>query len=256
MTDFELYFPETDYRFPMVFVKGTGNGTYLFGTEDKISIVIKDFYISKYPVTQRLWENIIGHNPSHFIGVNRPVETVSFSDITRNNGFLDKLNSSRGSSYKLNSDTVFRLPSETEWEYAARGGTHWTDGFIFSGSDDSNSVAWYEQNSGKYFEPGILTKLKNTEKGTETHDVGLKLPNQLGIHDMCGNVWEWCQDYFHSDIQEIPKDGSPCVYESGDRVLRGGCHHNWDIHCTVSKRYEIFPEAKDECIGFRIAASV
>lgn len=194
----------------------------------------------------------MGNNPSHFLGQERPVENVSFNDITQEDGFLNKLNLVFGNKYKA----VFRLPSEAEWEYAASGGTHWVDGFQFSGSHDISEVAWYEQNSGKYRDPEIISKLKNHEKGTETHTVGEKLANQLGIYDMCGNVWEWCQDYFQRDIYKIPKDGTPYLGETLDRVLRGGCHHNGAIHCTVSKRYEISPEAKDECIGFRIAASI
>lgn len=252
MSSFDIYFPEVSYSFPMVFVKGTGDTTYLFGASEKTDIHTNDFLISKFQVTQQLWEYIMGNNPSHFGGQDRPVENVSFNDITQENGFLNRLNLSFGDKYKL----IFRLPSEAEWEYAARGGTHWTDGFQFSGSHDINDVAWYEQNSGKYTDPEIITKLKNHEKGTETHNVGQKLPNQLSIFDMCGNVWEWCQDYFQRDIYKIPKDGTPYSKESSDRVLRGGCHHNGAIHCTVSKRYEIFPEAKDECIGFRIAASI
>ena len=73
---------------------------------------------------------------------------------------------------------------------------------------------------------------------------------------MNGNVWEWCQDYFSRDTNNIPKNGSPFLLQGSDRVLRGGCHHNGAIHCTVSKRYEIMPEASDECIGFRLAMSV
>ena len=115
-------------------------------------------------------------------------------------------------------------------------------------------MGWYEGNAGKITDPAILLQLKNTEKGTETHEVGQKAPNQLGIFDMSGNVWEWCQDYFQKDIHKIPANGKPYLENTGERVLRGGCHHNWAIHCTVSKRYAIAPDAKDGCIGFRIAA--
>jgi sulfatase modifying factor 1 len=255
MTDFEIYFAEINYSFPMIFVKGTKDTSYLFGEEEKINIRLRDFYLSKYPVTQKLWEYIAGINPSHFNGKDRPVECVSFNDITGKNGFLDRLNASNGKRYQSNKNLGFRLPSETEWEYAARGGIHWMDDFQFSGSNDLNAVGWFEQNSGKITDLAALRQLKNQDKGTETHGVGQKSANQLGTFDMCGNVWEWCQDYFQRDINKIPKDGSPCLLESRDRVLRGGCHHNRAIHCTVSKRYEISPESKDECIGFRIAAS-
>jgi formylglycine-generating enzyme required for sulfatase activity len=251
MTDLDIYFPATNYRFPLIFVEGTRDTTYSFGDREKVAIHVNDFFISKFQVTQQLWQYIIGNNPSHFGGQDRPVENVSFNNITQENGFLHKLNLSFGDKYKL----IFRLPSETEWEYAARGGTHWADDFQYSGSNDINNAGWYDQNSGKSNDPEILSRLKNHEKGTATHNVGQKLPNQLGIFDMSGNVWEWCQDYFQRDIHKIPKDGTPYSEGNNDRVLRGGCHHNWAIHCTVSKRYEIVPEAKDECIGFRIAAS-
>lgn len=151
MANFDIYFPEINYSFPMIFVKGTGNTSYLFGDGEKIDV--NDFFISKYPVTQKLQEYIAGNNPSHFTGQDRPVECVSFIGITQNNSFLNELNSATGSKYKLNTTMLFRLLSETEWEYAARGGIHWTDGFQFSGSNDINYVCWYDQNSGKYNDP-------------------------------------------------------------------------------------------------------
>jgi formylglycine-generating enzyme len=255
MKSFDIYFPDIDLSFVMIFVKGTGDKTYLFGDSRKVNISIKDFYISKYPVTQQMWNYIIDRNPSHFNGLKRPVETVSFNDITQEDGFLDKLNTAEDARLRINSKLTFRLPSETEWEYAARGGQHWTDDYSFSGSNNMNEVGWYHQNSGLFTDAAILAKLKNHEKGTSTREVGLKQPNQLGVFDMCGNTWEWCQDYFQRDIDNIPKDGTPYSMQTAERVLRGGCHHNGEVHCTVSKRYEIIPDAKDECIGFRIAAS-
>jgi formylglycine-generating enzyme required for sulfatase activity len=133
---------------------------------------------------------------------------------------------------------VFRLPSETEWEYAARGGPRWQDGFRYSGSNDIDVVAWYDRKWGDH-----------------THDVAQKEPNQLGLFDMSGNVWEWCQDSFTRDVRQIPEDGSPFVSEADERVLRGGCFHNWAIHCTVFKRYEIGHRFHDGCIGFRLVLS-
>jgi formylglycine-generating enzyme len=256
MKNFEIYFPEINYCFPMIFVEGTGNGMYRFGVTEKKDIRMNDFFISQYLVTQRLWEYITGNNPAHFVGQHRPVEVVSFNDVTQPNGFLDQFNAAAGQKYKLNDRMLFRLPSETEWEYAARGGKYWKDDFQFSGSNDIDQVAWYHGNSGKYTDLEVLARLRNHEKGTSTRDVGQKLPNQLGIFDMNGNVWEWCQDTYQPDLNKIPADGLPYSEPGNERVLRGGCHHNGAIHSTVSKRYNITPDAKDECIGFRIAASI
>jgi sulfatase modifying factor 1 len=256
MSGFDIYFPGIDYSFPMVFVKGTADNTYLFGDDLKLNIRISDFFISKYLVTQRLWEYIMGSNRSAVKESNRPVETVSYNDITQGSGFLKKLNELGEIKKSIPAALSFRLPTETEWEYAARGGVHWKDGFHFSGSNDIDSVAWYENNAGKITDPIILRQLKNTEKGTQTHEVAQKAPNQLGIFDMSGNVWEWCQDYFQNDAYKIPLHGKPCQIESPEKVLRGGCHHNRAIHCTVYKRYAIVPDAADGCIGFRIAASI
>ena len=256
MKNFDLYFPEMNYSFPMIFVKGTGDTTYLFGENMTVNIRIRDFFISKYLITQQLWESVMKCNPSAVKASNRPVETVSYNDITSEMGFLKNLNELDEIKKDIPTGLTLRLPTETEWEYAARGGIHWKDKFHFSGSNDINTVGWYENNAGKIMDPSLLRKLKNTEKGTETHEVGQKAPNQLGIFDMSGNVWEWCQDYFQNDVDKMPLDGTPCQVESPERVLRGGCHHNWAIHCTVYKRYEIAPHAADGCIGFRIAASI
>jgi formylglycine-generating enzyme required for sulfatase activity len=128
------------------------------------------------------------------------------------------------------------LPSEAEWEYAARGGPAWTDGFTYSGRNDIDEVAWYDRNSGH-----------------TAHPVAEKAPNQLGLFDMSGNVWEWCHDHFTRDVSAIPRDSTPFAGPSERRILRGGCSHNWAIHCTVAKRYEIDAAHGDSDIGFRLA---
>jgi formylglycine-generating enzyme required for sulfatase activity len=173
------------------------------------------------------------------LGDELPLENVSWDEITRPEGFLDRLNQSpvctEIQAQLLTAGGRFRLPTEAEWEYAARGGPHWHDGFLFSGSNDIDEVAWYDRKHGDH-----------------SHPVALKAPNQLGLYDMSGNVWEWCQDVFMRDVSRIPGDGTPYMGEGTGRVLRGGCFHNWAIHCTVSKRYEIGREYHDGCIGFRL----
>lgn len=248
MYDFDIHFLDLNYNFPMIFVKGTGDSTYLFGSGEKVNIRIHDFFISKYLVTQKLWTYIMKTDPARWKGDLRPAEKVSFDDITQEGGFITKFNAVVKEHSLADNSIVFSLPSETEWEYAARGGSHWKDDFEFSGSDNLDEVGWYELNSG----PKEIVRIKHRVQNTAHREVGKKKPNQLGIHDMSGNVWEWCEDAYQPDISLIPGNGEPYAGESDSRVLRGGCHHNFSIHCTVSKRYEIAPRFGDECIGFRI----
>lgn len=245
MKDITLILDDIDYNFPLVFVRGTGGGHFLFGLEnDLLKIRMNDFFISKYPVTQILWNYVMGDNPAQSVNDNKPVENVSYLDIVSDGGFLEKINFHE-STDEINKQIEhakhlkFRLPSETEWEYAARGGIYWGDYFLYSGSDNMDDVGWSRRNGGD-----------------ECKEVGFKKPNQLGIHDMSGNVWEWCLDYYHENTTKIPRDGFPCMEESSERVLRGGCFHNFGAHCTVTKRYQINPEYKDPCIGFRLVLSI
>jgi formylglycine-generating enzyme required for sulfatase activity len=232
----------TEHAFEFVRVEGTHGRPFSFGDGAELQLVeVEDFFIATVPVTQALWTHVVGTDGNLAInrGADLPVENVSWDEITRECGFLDRLNESPVRAAilaKLQAGGAVRLPSEAEWEYAARGGPHWLDGYRFSGSNDVDTVAWYDRKHGDHTQP-----------------VALKAPNQLGIYDMSGNVWEWCQDVFVRDSKRIPKDGSAFVGPGVERVLRGGCFHNWAIHCTVSKRYQIAREYHDGCIGFRIA---
>ena len=166
-----------------------------------------DYYIGKYEVTQELWQAVMGNNPSHFKGDNLPVEQVSWNDCQR---FLSKLNRITGK--------TFRLPTEAEWEYAARGGNK-SRGYQYSGSNNLLDVAWFTDNSG-----------------IETHAVGTKQPNELGIYDMSGNVSEWCQDWFgkyNRSSQVNPTGANSGHYY---RVERGGCFNENARDCRSSCR--------------------
>ena len=201
--------------FDMVYVEG---GTFDMGATieqgsdawDKEkpvhSVTLSGYYIGKCEVTQELWEAVMGGNPSEFIGAQKPVERVSWYDCQE---FVSRLNSLTG--------RTFRLPTEAEWEYAARGGKK-SSHYKYSGSGNIGSVAWYYD-----------------KIGSRTHPVGTKSPNELGIYDMSGNVMEWCSDwygYYSAGSQTNPQGPSSGSY----RVLRGG---SWGSHardCRVSFR--------------------
>ena len=164
----------------------------------------------------------MGSNPSNWKGDNLPVERVSWNDAQE---FITKLNQKTGAK--------FRLPTEAEWEYAARGGNK-CNGYKYSGSNSIDNVAWYTSNSG-----------------SKTHQVGTKSPNELGIYDMSGNVWEWCQDWYvsySSGSQTNPRGAS-----SGSiRVIRGGGWGNIARECRVSVRLSNPPGYGDGNGGFRL----
>ncbi|MDD7095950.1 MAG: formylglycine-generating enzyme family protein [Sodaliphilus sp.] len=190
------------------------------------SVTLSGYYIGKTEVTQALWKAVMGINPSRFKGDYLPVENVSWDDCQE---FIRKLNSMTGQN--------FRLPTEAEWEFACRGGNN-SRGYKYSGSNNLGSVAWYDGNSGN-----------------KTHPVGTKAPNELGIYDMSGNVWEWCADWY-GDYSSGAQTNPTGPYGGSNRVYRGGSW-NYDVgRCRSSNRDFYYPWIRDIILGLRLALSL
>ena len=220
----------------MVTVPG---GTFAMGcTEEQSScdddekpvrqVQVGSFSIGKYEVTQDLWEAVMGKNPSKFRNCPRcPVEHVGWDETKM---FLKKLNALTGERY--------RLPTDAEWEYAARGGPK-SQGSLYVGSDDLDSVAWYDKNSGN-----------------KVHRVGQKQPNGLGLYDMSGNVWEWVEDCWNKKYPGPPTDGS--AWKSRDcsrHMLRGGAWSSYPRYLRSSNRYRELSSFLRYDVGFRLAGT-
>ena len=187
------------------------------------SVTLSSYYIGKTEVTQALWKAVMGSNPSKFKGENLPVENVSWDDCQV---FVRKLNSLTGQN--------FRLPTEAEWEFACRGGNN-SLGYKYSGSDNIDNVAWFDCNSGR-----------------KTHFVATKSPNELGIYDMSGNVWEWCSDWY--DKYSSGAQANPKGPESGScRVFRGGGWGSYAGYCRSSNRGYNTPTHRHDRLGLRLA---
>ena len=218
--------------FKMIAVKG---GTFTMGATSeqtgafsdkspKHSVTLSDYYIGETEVTQELWTAVMGSNPSWFTGnMQRPVEMVSWNDCQT---FISKLNELTGE--------TFRLPTEAQWEYAARGGNQ-AQGRLYSGSNTIDDVAWYTSNSS-----------------STTHPVKTKSPNELGIYDMSGNVWEWCSDWYGSYSSAAQTD--PTGPNTGSsRVGRGGSWYSNAARCRVADRGDSTPAYTDNNLGLRLA---
>jgi len=192
-------------------------------------VSVNDFYIGKYPVTQGQWEIVMKNNPSKFKkGKDYPVENVSWNDAQE---FIKKLKNNNNGKFD------FRLPSEIEWEYAARSGGKKEK---YAGSANIEDVAWYSENSGK-----------------STHPVGQKMPNGLDLYDMSGNVWEWCNDFYYEDIYKKRASNISISndIDTGLRVLRGGSWNNDAGDCRVFFRGGYEPGNRSSSCGFRLVFS-
>ena len=220
-------------RFKMIAVAG---GTFTMGATSEQqnydndekqthTVTLSDYYIGETEVTQELWAAVMGSNPSWFSGnMQRPVEYVSWDDCQT---FIQKLNRLTGAN--------FRLPTEAEWEFAARGGRN-SRGYQYSGSSNLDDVAWYTYNSSD-----------------TTHPVKTKSPNELGIYDMSGNVWEWCQDWYSSSYYSSSPQNNPTGPSSGSyRVFRGGSWFNYARDCRSANRSSRTPVFRHYNLGLRL----
>jgi formylglycine-generating enzyme required for sulfatase activity len=210
----------------MVFVEG---GSFQMGctsgNEDETpvhSVTLNSFNIGKYEVTQAQWKAVKGKNPSRSSKCDScPVEFVTWIDVQ---DYIERLNVETGKNY--------RLPTEAEWEYAAKGGENYK-GYIYSGSNDINSVAWYQNNCGG-----------------KTHPIGLMQANELGIYDMSGNVWEWCSDWY--DYYPSYSETNPRGLSGKYAVIRGGGWNYSDHQCRVSNRGVRGRDDKYFAVGVRL----
>lgn len=220
-----------DVEFEMVYVEGDtftmgctaeqGDDCWHF-EEPCHEVSLSLFYIGRTEVTQALWREVMGRNPSHFLGDSLPVDNVSWFECQE---FIDSLNRLSG--------LRFSLPTEAEWEYAARGGNR-SRGSKYSGSRCIDSVAWYGENSH-----------------STSHSVATLMPNELGIYDMCGNVAEWCADWY--DFYDTISQSNPTGPATGRyKTLRGGAWQLSAVMCRVSDRGFVEPSDRDSIFGLRL----
>jgi len=241
----DLIFTLDNVSFKMKFVKG---GTFQMGSDSGEddekpvhSVTISDCYMGEFEVTQALWQEVMGTTvyqqrdkadvdwPMRGVGADYPMYYVSYTEAEE---FCGRINQRLRS--QLPDGYSFALPTEAEWEYAARGGRK-SEAYTYSGSNYLSDAGWYEDNSGK-----------------DTHSVGLKKANKLGLYDMSGNVWEWCSDCYgpySSSTQTDPRGSSSAPY----RVLRGGSWNNSESYCRVANRGSNKPGSRFSYSGFRIA---
>lgn len=238
--------------------------------QTSVTLTVSDFSIGKYEVTQKEWEDVMGSNPADYDPTNNagvaddnPVFHVSWFDILvfcNKKSALDELTpcytinvstnpADWGAIPEYSSDPTFnawnavecdwnatgyRLPTEAEWEFAARGGVNWADAYTYSGSNTIGDVAWYNDNSD-----------------SELHSIGTRLPNQLGIYDMTGNLYEYCWDWYAPYADDSTDPVGP---STGDmRIVRGGSWMSIPANCVVNGRYREYPNTRYDYNGFRVA---
>jgi len=221
-----------DVSFEMIFVEG---GSFMMGSDSNARganhdefplnlVTLSDYYIGQTEVTQLLWRTVMGSNPSRLKGDHLPVEMVSWRDCQ---AFIRRLNQLTG--------LQFALPSEAQWEFAARGGNK-SRGYLYSGSNDQDAVAWFKENSG-----------------SRPRRVADKQPNELGIYDMSGNVWEWCNDWYNVRSYEDSVRNDPTGFALGNaRVFRGGSWRNSSQFLRVAYRNYIEPNKRYNDLGLRL----
>ena len=258
-----------DLAFDLLMLEG---GRFMMGRNGKKApirekpaheVTLSSFYLGQYPVTQAVWETVMKEvgNPSFFSGLQRPVESVSWYDAV---AFCNRLSKqlkrtpcyysdeicsipyaltgplpNAGLVYCLPETGGYRLPTEAEWEYAARGGLHGKR-YLYAGSNQLRQVGWYHANS---------------HWGTQ--EVGRLNANELGLYDMNGNVLEWCEDQWHDSYEGAPKDGSAWLGHPQQRwrTLRGGNFSSDEMWCRVTTRGLEGPEKRSAFFGFRLAFS-
>ena len=232
--------------FPQTFTNSIGMefilipaGTFMMGSLDSDPHALSDekpahqvmtsqpFHLGKYPVTQLQWHAVMGTNPSHFKGEDRPVENVLWEDAQ---DFMHKLNEREGVSH-------YRLPTEAQWEYACRAGSNTVYHF---GNDASQlgDYAWYSDNTGG-----------------QTHPVGQKKPNAWGLYDMHGNVWEWVADGKRNYATHAVTDPKGPTEAGARRVIRGGCWSSVALDARSALRFRYLPGLRDDSLGFRCLSS-
>jgi len=195
--------------------------------------ISKPFMIGKYEVTQKQYQDVMSHNPSHFKGKSLPVEQVRWGEAVE---FCKRLTERERALGKISTSFEYSLPTEAQWEYVACCGEN--NDIKYSGSSDLNTIGWYKNNSS------------NT-----SHPIGQKLPNEWNVYDVSGNVWEWCLDWHEAYTEEEVKDPNGPI--SGvNRVVRGGSWYNSSWFCTTSYRFWYKPSFKHFTLGFRVCLNI